>query len=93
MSIIVKDCAFCGSENVEIDEVGVAEFAVSCQECRCIGPIQGTVMEAISYWNDRRPEAALQAALTALVEEKQPLGIEREAYQTALRLIHSLEAA
>ncbi|MEN6586849.1 MAG: Lar family restriction alleviation protein [Sulfuricella sp.] len=54
MPIIVSDCVFCGSPNVEIYEVGLNEFAVNCEECRCIGPIQDTVMEAISYWNDRR---------------------------------------
>lgn len=33
----------------------------------------------------------LFAALLALVEEKQPLGIERPAYQTALHLIVDIE--
>lgn len=53
-AITVSNCPFCSSENVEIDEVGIGEYAVDCGECRCIGPICGTVMEAISYWNDRR---------------------------------------
>jgi Lar family restriction alleviation protein len=52
--ITVKPCPFCGYEDVEIDEVGVGEFAVDCPECRAIGPICDTVMEAISFWNDRR---------------------------------------
>lgn len=33
----------------------------------------------------------LLAALIALIEERQPLGIEREAYQTAIQLITELE--
>ena len=33
-------------------EVGMAEFAVECQECRCIGPITGDIMLAISDWNE-----------------------------------------
>ena len=51
-------CPFCGHDDVEIDEVGVTEYAVTCPECRCIGPICGTVMESISYWNDRRGQPA-----------------------------------
>lgn len=56
MTITVKDCPFCGAENIEIDEVGTAEYAVTCQECRAIGPILGDVMEAINTWNTRRKE-------------------------------------
>ena len=51
MSIQINDCPFCGYADVEIDEVGVAEFAVTCPECRCIGPITGDIMSAISAWN------------------------------------------
>lgn len=54
MSDIMLPCPFCGHEDVEIDEVTTQEFAVDCPECRCIGPIRDTVMEAISFWNDRR---------------------------------------
>ena len=53
MTIVLR-CPFCSHEDVEIDEVGVGEFAVDCPECRAIGPIMPTVMEAIIYWNDRR---------------------------------------
>jgi len=52
--ITVLPCPFCGHEDVEIEETGTMEFAVDCPECRCIGPIRDTVMEAISFWNDRR---------------------------------------
>lgn len=47
-------CPFCGHEDVEIDEIGMSEYAVDCPECRAIGPIRDTVMEAIGAWNDRR---------------------------------------
>ena len=53
-AITVLDCPFCGSNNVEIDEVGVNEYAVACSDCHCIGPVCDTVMDAISFWNDRR---------------------------------------
>lgn len=47
----ISPCPFCGHEDVEIDEVGASEYAIDCPECRCIGPICGTVMEAINFWN------------------------------------------
>jgi hypothetical protein len=52
MSIHVHNCPFCEYVDVEIDEVGVAEFAVTCNECRCIGPIAGDIMSAIAAWNN-----------------------------------------
>jgi Lar family restriction alleviation protein len=59
--ITIKPCPFCGNEEVEIDEVGIGEFAIDCPECRAIGPIVGTVMEAISFWNDRRASDVVTA--------------------------------
>jgi Lar family restriction alleviation protein len=53
--ITVKACPFCGHEDVEIDELSPSEFAGCCPECRAIGPILDTVMEAIRHWNDRKP--------------------------------------
>ena len=52
--IMIKPCPFCGHDDVEIDEVSTSEFAVTCPECRVIGPVCGTIMESISFWNDRR---------------------------------------
>ena len=54
MNITIHPCPFCGHDDVEIEEVSISEFAVCCPECRAIGPILPTVMEAISFWNDRR---------------------------------------
>jgi hypothetical protein len=51
MSITIKDCPFCGHDDVEIDETGPSEFSVTCPECRCIGPITGDVISAITTWN------------------------------------------
>ncbi len=51
MSVIIHDCPFCGHADVEIDEVGPAEFAIDCGECRAIGPICGDIMSAIAAWN------------------------------------------
>lgn len=55
MSIVINDCPFCGWADVEIGEEGIYEFAVDCPNCRAIGPIAATVMEAIHRWNTRRP--------------------------------------
>jgi len=51
MSLTVNPCPFCGHDDVEIDEVSIAEYAVDCPECRAIGPITSTVMESITRWN------------------------------------------
>ncbi len=53
-TITILPCPFCGHDDVEIEEVSISEFAVCCPECSCIGPVCDTVMEAISYWSDRR---------------------------------------
>ena len=53
-TITILPCPFCGYDDVEIDEIGPENFAVICPECGCIGPNMPTIMEAISYWNDRR---------------------------------------
>lgn len=52
----IAPCPFCGFDDVEIDEVGTSEFAIDCPECRAIGPIVGSVIEAINLWNVRAPE-------------------------------------
>lgn len=51
MTITIHDCPFCGAENIEIGEVTIGEFAIECNECRCIGPITGDIMGAIAAWN------------------------------------------
>lgn len=55
MAITVRDCPFCGSGNVEIDEVTVGEYAVGCNECQALGPICSDVMTTIRAWNERNP--------------------------------------
>ena len=51
MSITVSPCPFCNHDDVEIGEVSISEYAVECNECRCIGPIEGDIMGAIAAWN------------------------------------------
>ena len=51
MSVTVYNCPFCGHVAIEIDEVEMSEFSVTCPECRCTGPIKRAVMDAIVKWN------------------------------------------
>lgn len=51
MSITIKNRPFCGHDDVEIEEVGHAEFSVTCPECRAIGPVGSEIMSAIADWN------------------------------------------
>ena len=51
MTITVHNCPFCDHDDVEIGEVSIGEYAVECNECRCIGPIEGDIMAAIASWN------------------------------------------
>lgn len=51
MSLTVHNCPFCNHEDVEIDEVSIGEYAVTCPECRTIGPVCDDIMEAIGAWN------------------------------------------
>lgn len=53
-TIHIHRCPFCGHDDVEISELGHDEFAITCPECRVIGPTQASTMDAISFWNDRR---------------------------------------
>lgn len=49
-------CPFCGHDDVEIDEIGIGEYAVCCPECETIGPVDRTSpMGAIRLWNARAP--------------------------------------
>ena len=51
----IAPCPFCSHDDIEIGEVSPAEFAIDCPECRAIGPIRGTPMDAIEAWNTRQP--------------------------------------
>lgn len=51
--ITILPCPFCGHEDVEINEIGVGEFAVDCPECQAIGPITDDIMSAIHDFNRR----------------------------------------
>ncbi len=51
MTITVHNCPFCDHDDVEIGEVSIGEYAVECNKCRAIGPIEGDIMAAIAAWN------------------------------------------
>ena len=52
----IRPCPFCGHDDVEIDETGPHEFAVTCPECQTIGPRHDyEPMGAINLWNVRAP--------------------------------------
>lgn len=52
--IFIESCPFCGNDEVVIDENEDNEYFIGCPECQASGPITEVVMDAISYWNDRR---------------------------------------
>jgi Lar family restriction alleviation protein len=53
--MVIEDCPFCGHDDVEIDEIAPARFAVTCPECQCIGPVSEVSAEgAILQWNIRQ---------------------------------------
>jgi Lar family restriction alleviation protein len=60
-AITILPCAFCGYDDVEIDEIDTGIIAICCPECRTIGPHQDgvqTTEEAIEKWNRRGTVAA-----------------------------------
>lgn len=73
------DGDWCGDDDTRReyeDEINLADYVDKAAE---------------SYINLQTERDALLAALVGLVEEKQPLGIDRETYITALELIVSIE--
>lgn len=73
------DSDWCGDEDTRRqyeDEINLADFVDKAAE---------------SYINLQTERDALLAALVGMVNEQQPLGIERETYQTALQLIVTIE--
>ena len=51
-SFHVEPCPFCGSENVEIDEAGVA-YVTFCLDCDAQGPVANEIKKAVEKWNER----------------------------------------
>ena len=52
-TIHIRDCPFCGSANVEIDENGAGDFCIVCQECQAVGPANDDLKDMIGLWNCR----------------------------------------
>lgn len=70
----LRECPFCGSTNVIIDQFSETEYAGSCEDkvCMLIGPSKPTREEAAAAWNRRAPlvEATDTAALRQLLAER-----------------------
>lgn len=52
-------CPFCRSPKIELIEVDAGDWAVDCEDCRCIGPIvENDPDGAVAAWNaaPRRPD-------------------------------------
>jgi Lar family restriction alleviation protein len=53
---MIQPCPFCGDARPHVDEVSPKEWAVLCNECGCVGPIeehgQGP-RNAVEAWNRR----------------------------------------
>lgn len=58
-ALTIMPCPFCGDGNPAIDEVEVKVWAIVCNGCGCIGPIenydnaQQFPERAIDLWNKR----------------------------------------
>ena len=53
-NITIQPCPFCGYDDVEIDEINMAVYAVICPDCECIGPaIRESLEHAVDEWNKR----------------------------------------
>lgn len=48
-------CPFCGSDNLDRNQVGNSLHWVFCLDCNCCGPDADNLHNAINRWN-RRPE-------------------------------------
>lgn len=70
MTVEIKNCPFCGHEDVEIDEISPSEFSITCPECRTIGPASGDVMGAIAAWNF--PSRLATLVIEAREQHKEP---------------------
>ena len=64
----INACPFCGHDDVEIDEIGIGQYAVCCPECECIGPMKTEVMDAISVWN-KAPQTIINRTLLASTKD------------------------
>lgn len=62
----LKNCPFCNSPNVELDEIWQENLSINCQDCRAYGPIKKDFDDgetAIKAWNTRAPDSKLREAL------------------------------
>lgn len=61
MAITVLPCIFCGHDDVQIDEVDISSFAVTCPDCMATGPLRNDVMLSIADWNAAHKAEAAHA--------------------------------
>lgn len=58
-----RPCPFCGYHDVEIVEIDLGVYAVTCPECNAIGPRNyDSPYAALATWNQRVSAAELEAA-------------------------------
>ncbi len=75
--IKLLSCPFCGSSNVELDEIWQANLSINCNDCSSYGPIKKGYDDgesARAAWNTRSNDLEKQAlidALSHLLEAKQ----------------------
>lgn len=55
----INHCPFCGDGDPAIDEIEIRVWAIVCNECGCIGPVENydsalqSPERAIELWNQR----------------------------------------
>jgi hypothetical protein len=54
----LHNCPFCRSTLVSIFECDVGSWAVSCHDCKAIGPLTTTPEDAVLRWNRAAPAAS-----------------------------------
>ena len=73
--ISLRECPFCGSEDIHIDNhasaVGYLRFQAWCDDCGCSRDGKQTFDEAVIAWNTRHPDTELVKALERFMTIKE----------------------
>ena len=81
-----KPCPFCGSEDLELDNlVDADDFYVSCRKCQVQQIANYTKEEAVRRWNTRSLETEMGAMLLSIFSHVSHGGPTREEGEALLK--------